>query len=421
MKSARILAFLLACQPFASIAFGQSSATATAGAGAQVMERYVYPRGLPRPVPKGMHTASLGFTVTLLDTNWMDVSDFPQNPTHTFFTLVRNATTSPLPILVTRTQQLPAGWSTSICDPRTCHAAPDSSVPWTIGLDSSASFSLNLTPAIDDLPDSCTVWLRVIGASDTVLLPFYGTYQPANPPIVFEWGGNFTLDQTYQGSGPDTVTMTNYLENHAGRGIDYSLSMQDSLPSGWSLTFCDERNPNSTTGNMDSTCTSTSGSTLTSNFSALYDTSYQQPITFTLDVPPITSEGSAVIFLSVHPHTSNPLDSANYRFVMHVQPQSSVTGAPEDRAGLAVTNAWPNPLVGSGALHLEILTDAAGPATALIYDVTGAQKGRLELGTLHSGSNELQVNAPNLPSGEYIIRVDQGASASEAVRINYVK
>ncbi|HET6400652.1 MAG TPA: hypothetical protein VFH95_04555, partial [Candidatus Kapabacteria bacterium] len=246
----------------------------------------------------------------------------------------------------------------------------------------------------------------------------------ADTPIVFEWGGNFTLDQTYQGSGPDTVTMTNYLENHAGRGIDYSLSIQDSLPSGWSLTFCDEQNPNSSF-NTEDTCMMLGApfglTNLTTNFSAFGDTTYQQPITFTLDVPPITSEGSAVIFLSVHPHTSNPLDSANYRFVMHVQPQSSVTGTPEDRAGLAVTNAWPNPLVGSGALHLEILTDAAGPATALIYDVTGAQKGRLELGTLHSGSNELQVNAPNLPSGEYIIRVDQGASASEAVRINYVK
>ncbi|MFI5201178.1 MAG: hypothetical protein ACHQNE_02175, partial [Candidatus Kapaibacterium sp.] len=331
MKTARILGFLLACplliSPWlATNAFGQSSATATAGAGAQVMERYVMPKGLPRPVPKGMHTASLDFTFMRLDSDWQDVSDYPQNSTHAFLVNVFNTSSDSESIYFDRTQRLPVGWTSSVCWGTSCFSAKDSFESAGIKSGGTALLTLDLNPVVDDEADSGTIWLRVGvnggAAPDTVLLPFYANYLPPDPPLVFQWGGNPTLDQTYQ--GPGTWTLTNYLENHAGRGIDYSLSMQDSLPSGWSLTFCDERNPNSTTGNMDSTCTSTSGSTLSTNFSAYGDSTYQQPITFTLDAPTVTAEDSAVIYLSVHPHTSNPADSFNYRFVMRVQPQSSV-------------------------------------------------------------------------------------------------
>jgi len=430
MKSARIFAFLLACPFLASNAFAQASATATAtvtvtaGAGAHVEERYVAPRGLPRPVPQhGMHTASVDFTI-LRDTDWKDVSNFLiQQPV--YIVTIKNRTADSLPINVSRTQQLPTGWSSSICDPNLCHLSTDSSVPWKILPNASAHFSLNLYPALDDMPDSGTVWLRITdgSASDTMLLPFYATFLPSDPPIVFQWGGNATFDKSFQGAGP--WTLTDYLENHAGRGLDYLLSLQDSVPAGWNLTFDHQRNPNSTTGNTGDTiinlATPVSMASFITNFSGYLDSTYQQPIIFTLTAPAGAQPDSAVIYLSVHPQTSNPADSANYRFVMQVQAPNSVAGAPTDRAGLAVTNAWPNPLPGSSALHLEILTDEAGPAKAILYDLAGTQKGTLDLGTLREGTNELQINLPSLGSGEYIIRVDQGASASEVVRINYIK
>ncbi len=159
----------------------------------------------------------------------------------------------------------------------------------------------------------------------------------------------------------------------------------------------------------------------------LYDsagnTSYQQKLAFKLTtLPTITREDSAVIYLSVHPETANPADSANYRFVMDVMPSAGVgTNVPDDRAGIAVTNAWPNPLVSEGILHLEILTDASGPAKAVVYDVTGTQKASIDLGTLAVGTNALQVAAPTLASGEYMFRIEQDGSASEVVKINLVK
>ncbi len=436
MKTARILGFLLAypllgysllASPLlATNAFGQSSATAKAGAIVQVVERYVMPKGLPRPVPKTMHTAGLNFTIAQLDSNWQDVSDYPANSTHAFMVNVSNTSSDSESIYFNRTQLLPIGWTSSVCWGKNCYGPQDSTESYRIKSGGTALLTLDLNPAIDDVPDSCTIWLRVGVAggatSDTVLLPFYATYLPPNPPLVFQWGGNPTFDQTYQGSGP--WTLTDYFENHAGRGIDYSLSMQDSLPIGWSLTFCDKQNQNSSF-NMEDTCMALGApfgeASLTTNLSAVYDTTYQQPITFTLNAPAVSKEDSAVIYLSVHPRTSNPADSANYRFVMHVQPSSSVAGTSADRAGLAVTNAWPNPLMGSSALHLEILTDESGPAKAILYDLTGTQKATLDLGRLQEGTNELQLNVPSLTSGEYIIRVDQGGSASEVVRINYVK
>lgn len=421
MKIARVFVLLIASLSFASSVLAQMRTPEPRVT--SVMERYVYPVGIPRPTPHTttMHAAGLDFTVAR-DTDWQDLSDGLQ---HTFFFSVRNLTSSPLPINIIRTQLLSTGWASSICDPNLCHAASDGSIPWTLQPNASANFSLNLIPMLDDEPDSGTVWLRIAGgtASDTMSLPFYGTYLPSDTPIVFQWGGIPSFAQTFQGSG--TWPLKDFLENHAARGIDYLLTIQDSLPTGWHLTFDDQENPNSTTGNTGDTIINllapVGTASLVTNFSGYGDSTYQQRLTFTLNAPTVTKEDSAVIYLSIHPQTSNPADSANKRFVMVVQPQSSVAGAPDDRVGLAVTNAWPNPLVGGGVLHLEVLTDQAGQATALIYDVTGTQKGTLDLGMLHEGTNELQAAAPSLPSGEYIIRVNQGSSASEVVRINYVK
>jgi hypothetical protein len=114
-------------------------------------------------------------------------------------------------------------------------------------------------------------------------------------------------------------------------------------------------------------------------------------------------------------------DSSNER-IAPIKPLSIVASSQSGaRAGLVVTNAWPNPLHPSTTLHLEILSDKEAPVIAGIYDLDGTEKATLDLGQLNPGSNELQVAVPDLPSGEYIIRIQQGADAPEIVRINYIK
>jgi len=416
MKIARILFFLFAGLLLASnlLAQSQSAEPRIANAG----ELYVWPMGLPRPLPHTtMHTAGLDFSITR-DTNWQNVSDGVE---HAFVVNVHNSSPDTLAIYFSRNQQLPAGWKSSVCWGPTCYSDADDSELATVPPDSIAVLSLDLTPALSDAPDSSVVWLRlgVIGSatSDTMLLPFYASYVPPNPPLVFQWPVTTVNSRSYE--GPGVWSLSNFLENHAGKPLSYSLSIQDSVPAGWSLTFCDRQNPSTGFGDYEDVCAS--GDSLIANFSKAFDSTYRQRIKFTLNAPTVTKEDSAVIHLSVHPLTSNPADSGNYRFVMIVRPQSNVAGELDDRAGLAVTNAWPNPLHSSGSLHLEILTDRAGQANGVIYDLTGAQKGTLDLGMLQEGTNELQLSIPPLSSGEYIIRVNQGSSASEVVRINYVK
>jgi hypothetical protein len=98
---------------------------------------------------------------------------------------------------------------------------------------------------------------------------------------------------------------------------------------------------------------------------------------------------------------------------------TTVSSSPH--AGLVVTNVWPNPLHPASSLHLELLTDKDGPITAGIYDVAGTQKGTLDLGQVSVGSNELQAPVPDLTSGEYLIRIQQGTDNPVIVKINYIK
>jgi hypothetical protein len=130
---------------------------------------------------------------------------------------------------------------------------------------------------------------------------------------------------------------------------------------------------------------------------------------------------SASIGSGVQPLTSVIAGSNSTTISASANPASSVASQPGEQAGLVVTNAWPNPLHPASTLHLEVLTDQEGPVTAGIYDLAGTQQGTLELGQMSAGSNELQVAMPDLPSGEYIIRIQQGTDAPEVVRINYIK
>ena len=134
-----------------------------------------------------------------------------------------------------------------------------------------------------------------------------------------------------------------------------------------------------------------------------------------------------LIHSSVVSHTiaAKPIDPVSAKdsstVNVGVNQTSSVSTASAAHAGMVITNAWPNPLHPASTLHLEVLSDRQGSVTAGIYDLDGSEKGTLDLGQLNSGTNELQVDFPDLPSGEYIVRMQQGSDTPEIVRINYIK
>jgi hypothetical protein len=476
-----------------------------------------------------LNSDSLPFYIVRLDSAWADVSNGNE---YTYSCEVYNTTSNPLTIYFLRSQQLPFAWVTSVCWGTTCYADSVTSKSYTIPPNGSAGLQLNVTPVLTDYSDTSKVWLRVgvvDSGADTVQLPFYSSFHPGNPPIIFQWYGTPVFQYAFNGSG--IHTLSNVLENRSGDTTNYHFSLQDSLPSGWSAQYC-----------VSSNCTyGSADSSVFEPFEGTENLGYQQRVKFNLIEPVLTKKDSAVFYLSIHPSTGNPADSANYRFAAVVnthlldpvtnlpvtggsfdtitaefknqltiadgyhfslrtmlptgwslesycvgdscssgsdvispfeassgtkgnqnvvftlktqasaQPDTGIlylssypvdnpgdlridtlyaitnplsgvsTNSDVTTAGLAVTNAWPNPVYGSGKLTLDILTDRAGACLARMYDIAGIEQAAVDLGTLRVGENEVQIANPNLHSGEYIIRIEQGDEASEVIRINYIK
>ncbi len=360
------------------------------------------------------------FSVTVSGSNQVQVGS---DSTYTFYCTVTNLSKVNDTLYFKRSQQLPTDWNTSVClTPGECYSTGTDSVMFILSpnktLNGSISLSLNIDPCMNNVPDSTVVWVRVgiVGSPlDTMLFPFYITFLPPVPALVFQWDGlanpGPSFDTTFIGSGEHSLN--NYLENDFGLGANYNFTIQDSLPPEWSLTTCVQ---NSYTDSC------TEGNDLTVNFSDYSDTTYQQLVKFTLDVPQgLTATDSAIIYLGVHPKISNPADSATYRFSMVVQSAAGVTQQSSGQSGLAITNTWPNPLRSASMLHLDVLASQQGPVTAGIYDLNGTLEATLEFGQLNAGSNELQIAVPDLPSGDYIIRLQQGTDSPVIARFNYIK
>jgi hypothetical protein len=374
-----------------------------------------------KPVPSedDHMLSSLPFTVALSGSNQVQVGS---DSTYTFYCQVTNLSKNADTLYFKRSQQLPIGWNTSVClNPGECYADRTDSVVFVLSpnatLNGNIILSLNVDPSLNNVSDSTVVWLRVglVGSlADTIMLPFYISFVPLNPALVFQWdgiaGSGPSFDTTFVGTGHHAID--NFLENDFGLGADYNFTIQDSLPAGWSLTTCIQNS-------YSDTCTE--GNNLTVNFSDYTDSTYQQAIKFTLNVPELTATDSAILYLGVHPKISSPADSATYRFSMIVMPLSGVATQPAEQAGMVITSTWPDPLHPASMLHIGVQTGQQGTVTTGIYDLDGVLNGTLEFGQLHAGSNDLQARMPDLPSGEYILRIQQGNETPEIARISYIK
>src|ERR1700733_4696937 len=150
-------ALFLASSVNSSFCFAQQQASPVLAAPVQTQAT---PQLYPKRSLSGnrtLNTELLPFQFIRLDSDWADVSSGNE---FVYSNTIRNASADTVTIYFFRTQQLPPGWSTSVCWGATCYSPEDSTEVYTIPPGDSASLSLDLTPSLSDYPDSSTVWLR---------------------------------------------------------------------------------------------------------------------------------------------------------------------------------------------------------------------------------------------------------------------
>ena len=349
---------------------------------------------------------TLPFSVTL-DTAPLNANSEDDYP---FIGSLTNTSSDSLRIQFDRVQIVPRGWSSSVCFGQSCYAPSVSQASDVFAPGESRQLIVHQYPTTSDVPDTMTIYLRIstpdLNEADTTLLTLVTYYTPPDPPLIFKFSDGTNFSQSFMGSGLHLMSPT--LENHSGDSVDYDLSMQTQLPLGWSVGM---------------QVGDSSGTDIHYTFYPMgdLDGNDQHPIQFRITAPTVTQVDSAVIFLSVHPQTSNPADSANYRFVAIVRPANGVSAAGSGNSGLAVVSAWPNPLGANTKLNLDIITDRSGAGKAYIYTIEGMEAAVIDLGGLSKGSNHLQIADLNVPSGNYIIRIQQVASFCEPVHVNLLR
>ena len=94
----------------------------------------------------------------------------------------------------------------------------------------------------------------------------------------------------------------------------------------------------------------------------------------------------------------------------------SDTGTDDIPGGFALDPAYPNPF--NPAAHLTYRLAAAGPIAIRVYDALGRHVATLAQGMLPAGSHEVTFEGANLPSGQYIVRMEaDGFTQSRVVTL----
>jgi hypothetical protein len=469
---------------------------------------------------------ALSLRVTI-DTDKMDVSD---GKDHTFNGTITNTADTALYLFFRRYQVVPNGWTSSVCFGSSCYANTVDSMGQVFGARQSQKLIIHAVPALEEKPDSCTIFLTLGSASgnpaDTTMIAVKAYFWPGPHPIIFKLDDSKVRWSVIGGGQPHLFTPN--FQNLSGDPVMYHFLMQpERMPAGWNTVFCVVDN-----------CPG--GTDESHQFDPVYGDNYSEKVTIKLTSPALTEKDSAIFYFSVHPQTQNPADSAIYRFVAilndysfshpaksafagpgehrdsdsfhnysgqaatwhyslksvkptgwtsrfcvgdscsngqevrnsfsadgtpasdqpvnfyvnslavsqrdsavlylhvskesnpsdsatyrvveYVDPQDAIAEPTPQRSGIiAVTNAWPNPVVGFSRLNLEIVTDNPGHAVAVVYDMAGVEKAVLDLGELSGGINRIQLGSFGVPSGDYIIRVNQGEVSSQPVLVNCLK
>ncbi|MDP4234748.1 MAG: T9SS type A sorting domain-containing protein [Bacteroidota bacterium] len=364
----------------------------------------LYPKRSVRPAGD-----SPTFTVTITTSDTIDVSD--GSPTK-FLGLIRNTNITADTIKFNRMQSLPCGWTSSVCFGENCYSPGTDSAWYVFPSDTTMLLTLDINPGYSPIPVNPIIYLTLTALTgdraDTIQLPFYITYVPQDSLSFQMTAVNFS--QSFQGSGKHPMRAN--IQNLSCSPNTINVSTQQILPLGWSSKICI---------NGDNCASDTT--TISFPFAGAGDLNASQDILLWATVPPSFSKTDSAVFLvHVHPSGASIADSGTYRFSMIVNPTLGIPdGDAEPRAGIVVVNAWPNPLLATSKLNLEIMTDRSGPAEAHVYDIGGVEKATVEVGELSVGSNRVLLSGFAVPSGEYIVRIQQDGASSEPIRIRFIK
>ncbi len=368
---------------------------------------HLYPTRSVRPT--GDQTT---FTVTL-DTNWLDVS--VDNPAGYEYTgTITNIDTKADSIKFLRTQYLPCGWTSSICFGTNCYSPLTDSATYYFPPNVPTSLIIHLFPSFSSVPLAPVMHFKFTSVNgpvaDTMLVVLTSSYTPSDPH-TYRWQ-NTVFDRTF--TGPNKHSVQGGLVNLTCAADTLDIRAHAVLPTGWTGKFC----VNGDVCAIDSTIRYAFAET-GNDTAADY-----RSVSLSVTVPsPLVTTDSAIFYVSVHRESGTADDTGNYRFSIVVNPvQNSVASGESDaRAGVMVINAWPNPLLARAKLNLDIMTDRDGPAQAHVYDMGGVEKATFDAGELTIGSNRIALSGLAIPSGEYIVRIQQDGASSGPVRINFLR
>lgn len=375
----------------------------------QATER-LYPHRSVRPMAQ-----THAFTLTPSTPDSFDVSH-GEGP-YDYIATLQNTAKQPLQMQFKRLQSLPCGWQSSICFGSFCYSSEKDSDVYTVTEDS-ILLIIHVYSNVGAAPVAPVVYLTLAALDgnpdDTMQIAVRTNYTPSAEPHFFEWQ-NAVFRRSFV--GPKKHVLTANLANRSCSPAKFHFTVQPSLPASWTWKYC----VNDPVAISDS-CTT--ASTFDYDFSPINDGSSEDvhKISFTVVVPDsFKTADSAVFLVNVRQQIGTTLDSSDYRFSLIVAPAASVVNEGASmRAGIVVLNAWPNPITTNSNLNLELMTDKHGPGEAHIYDMAGVEKASFDLGDLAMGSNHLTVSGFRLPSGEYILRLEQDGAMSGPVRLNII-
>jgi hypothetical protein len=292
------------------------------------------------------------------------------------------------------------------------------SAPYVFLADSTLALIVHVYPSVDTVPHDLTMYITLKAESgnsgDSILIPIHLTYVPQPDVHRFAWT-NATFSKTFPPGSLKKHSISAQFANKTCDSVLYHFTITPSVPSTWTWKYC-------INDQYTQTDTCETARNIDYSFGPIGDAMAGDihKFTFTATVPDQFTTDSAVFVL--HAQSAARLgDSGTYRFsIIATAPANAVTPDPSLRAGIVVLNAWPNPITATGHLNLELMTDKHGPAEAHIYDMAGVEKAAFDLGDLALGTNRLVVSDIRLPSGEYILRLEQDGAMSGPVRLNVI-
>ena len=133
----------------------------------------------------------------------------------------------------------------------------------------------------------------------------------------------------------------------------------------------------------------------------------------------VTEEG---VFVTVYPgvHNTGVIYAATYgRGVFRCENyKKDFESVPENEEPVAISvSMYPNPVAGQATLSFNV--EESANVSYQVFDMTGRMVMNQTVGRLNAGEHQVNINAENLSSGSYILRLSQGANSASVKFLVY--